>query len=252
VVPPNTLAEVWQLIRRNELSPERLRTLKASSPLGRILAAGLANAHAGRDVMKESIEEAASHVIHDLERYLNSLGTIAAIEPLLGLLGTVLGMIQVFSDVMLTAPATRTAGRRHLEGLDHHRGRAHRRDSRADACTAISCAASTPSWSDWSRRRSSWSTPCTVAVRLTCARRPHVKFRRKQRVEVGLDIHAADRRGVFLMLIFFMVSNDLHARGAPADQPARGRRHAGGRPEGAPRADRRGFRSYAAERQGAW
>jgi len=101
VVPPNTLAEVWQLIRQNELTPERLRELKASSPLGRILAAGLANAHAGRDVMKESIEEAASHVIHDLERYLNSLGTIAAVEPLLGLLGTVLGMIQVFSDVML-------------------------------------------------------------------------------------------------------------------------------------------------------
>ena len=52
VVPPNTLAEVWQLIRRNELSPDRLRTLKASPPLGRILAAGLASAHAGRDVMK--------------------------------------------------------------------------------------------------------------------------------------------------------------------------------------------------------
>jgi len=101
VVPANTLAEVWQLIRRNELSAERLRALKDSSPLGCVLAAGLANAHAGRDVMKESIEEAAGHVIHDLERYLNTLGTIASIEPLLGLLGTVLGMIQVFSDVML-------------------------------------------------------------------------------------------------------------------------------------------------------
>jgi len=100
VVPSNTLAEVWQLIRRNELSPERLRTLKASSPLGRIFAAGLENAHAGRDVMKESIEDAASHVIHDLERYLNTLGTIAEITPLLGLLGTVIGMIEMFSQVM--------------------------------------------------------------------------------------------------------------------------------------------------------
>jgi len=80
---------------------ERLRELKASSPLGYILAAGLANAHAGRDVMKESIEDAASHVIHDLERYLNALGTIAEVTPLLGLLGTVIGMIDMFTQVML-------------------------------------------------------------------------------------------------------------------------------------------------------
>jgi biopolymer transport protein ExbB len=101
VVPPNTLAEVWQMIRRNELGPDRIRALKASSPLGYIFAAGLANAHAGRDVMKESIEEAAGHVIHDLERYLNSLGTIAEVTPLLGLLGTVVGMIEMFTQVML-------------------------------------------------------------------------------------------------------------------------------------------------------
>lgn len=101
VVPKHTLAEVWEWIRRNELSADRIRGLKDTSPLGRIIAAGLANAHHGRDAMKESIEEAASHVVHDLERYLNTLGTIAAITPLLGLLGTVVGMIQVFSDVML-------------------------------------------------------------------------------------------------------------------------------------------------------
>jgi len=101
VVPPNTLAEVWQMIRRNELGAERIRELKASSPLGYILAAGLANAHAGRDVMKESIEEAAGHVIHDLERYLNTLGTIAEVTPLMGLLGTVIGMIEMFTQVML-------------------------------------------------------------------------------------------------------------------------------------------------------
>lgn len=101
IVPANTLAELWDWIRRDELSTERMRELKRSSPLGRILAAGLNNSHHGREVMKESIEEAASHVVHDLERYLNTLGTIAQITPLLGLLGTVVGMIQVFSDIMI-------------------------------------------------------------------------------------------------------------------------------------------------------
>jgi biopolymer transport protein ExbB len=99
VVPRETLAEVWEWLRRNELTTERLRALRNASPLGRILAAGLANAHQGRDVMRESIEEAASHVVHDLERYLNTLGTIAEICPLLGLLGTVAGMIEMFTQV---------------------------------------------------------------------------------------------------------------------------------------------------------
>jgi biopolymer transport protein ExbB len=99
IVPRQTLAEVWEWMRRNELTTDRLRELRAASPLGRILAAGLANAHHGRDVMKESIEEAAGHVVHELERYLNTLGTIAEITPLLGLLGTVAGMIEMFSQV---------------------------------------------------------------------------------------------------------------------------------------------------------
>jgi len=92
---------VWTWIKNNQLDAAKIKTLKASSPLGRILAAGLSNSRHGRDVMKESIQEAASHVIHDLERYLNSLGTIAAITPLLGLLGTVIGMIKVFTEIML-------------------------------------------------------------------------------------------------------------------------------------------------------
>ncbi|HBO12728.1 MAG TPA: biopolymer transporter ExbB, partial [Halieaceae bacterium] len=88
------------------------RKLRESSPLGRILAAGLANAHHGREVMKDSIEEAAAHVVHELERYLNTLGTIAAIAPLLGLLGTVVGMIKVFSEIMVqgTGNASALAG----------------------------------------------------------------------------------------------------------------------------------------------
>lgn len=101
IAPKHLLAEVWTWIKNNQLDAAKIKALKASSPLGRILAAGLSNSRHGRDVMKESIQEAASHVIHDLERYLNSLGTIAAITPLLGLLGTVIGMIKVFTEIML-------------------------------------------------------------------------------------------------------------------------------------------------------
>lgn len=100
IAPPHLLANVWKQLKAGELDGGKLRKLRESSPLGRILAAGLANSHHGRDVMKESIEEAAGHVVHDLEKYLNTLGTIAAIAPLLGLLGTVVGMIRVFAEIM--------------------------------------------------------------------------------------------------------------------------------------------------------
>jgi biopolymer transport protein ExbB len=100
ISPPHLLALVWRQLKNNEMDAPKLRTLRNSSPLGEILAAGLGNAHHGRDVMKESIEEAAGHVVHDLERYLNPLGTIAAVTPLLGLLGTVVGMIKVFTEIM--------------------------------------------------------------------------------------------------------------------------------------------------------
>ncbi|GHD11020.1 translocation protein TolQ [Halioglobus japonicus] len=100
IAPPHLLATVWKQLKAGEMDANRLKALKQSSPLGRILAAGLGNAYHGREVMKESIEEAASHVVHDLERYLNTLGTIAAIAPLLGLLGTVVGMIKVFAEIM--------------------------------------------------------------------------------------------------------------------------------------------------------
>ena len=100
IAPPHLLATVWKQLKAGEMDASRLKTLKQSSPLGRILAAGLSNAYHGREVMKESIQEAAQHVVHDLERYLNTLGTIAAIAPLLGLLGTVVGMIKVFAEIM--------------------------------------------------------------------------------------------------------------------------------------------------------
>jgi biopolymer transport protein ExbB len=112
IAPPHLLATVWKQLKAGEMDATRLRTLKQSSPLGRILAAGLGNAYHGRDVMKESIEEAAGHVVHDLERYLNTLGTIAAVAPLLGLLGTVVGMIKVFAEIMTqgTGNASALAG----------------------------------------------------------------------------------------------------------------------------------------------
>ncbi|MEP4148117.1 MAG: MotA/TolQ/ExbB proton channel family protein [Halioglobus sp.] len=100
IAPPHLLATVWKQLKGGEMDAAKLKTLKQSSPLGRILAAGLSNAYHGREVMKESIQEAAQHVVHDLERYLNTLGTIAAISPLLGLLGTVVGMIRVFAEIM--------------------------------------------------------------------------------------------------------------------------------------------------------
>ncbi|WP_408631105.1 MotA/TolQ/ExbB proton channel family protein [Marinimicrobium alkaliphilum] len=101
VAPRHLLAQVWSWLKNNQLDAGKLRELKQSSPLGQILAAGLSNSRHGREVMKDSIQEAANQVIHELERYITALGTIAAIAPLLGLLGTVIGMIKVFTAIML-------------------------------------------------------------------------------------------------------------------------------------------------------
>lgn len=101
IAPKTLLAQVWAWIKNNQLDVSKLRELKQSSPLGYILSAGLSNSKHGRDIMKDSIQEAANKVIHDLERYVGILGTIANIAPLLGLLGTVLGMIEIFNGIML-------------------------------------------------------------------------------------------------------------------------------------------------------
>lgn len=101
IAPRNQLAEVWTAMRSSEFDGQRLRELRGANPLGQVLAAGIANAKRGREVMKEAMEESASQVAHDLERYLTSLGVIASISPLLGLLGTVVGMIKVFTALML-------------------------------------------------------------------------------------------------------------------------------------------------------
>jgi biopolymer transport protein ExbB len=99
VIPRDLAAKVWEWARERQLDEKHLRALAANSPLGRVLAAGLANRNQSREVMQEVVEDTGRHVIHDLERYLNSLGTIAAVSPLLGLLGTVIGMVKVFTAI---------------------------------------------------------------------------------------------------------------------------------------------------------
>ncbi|MGI9342430.1 MAG: MotA/TolQ/ExbB proton channel family protein [Gammaproteobacteria bacterium] len=99
VLPRNLTRQVWEWVSKNQLNHQHIETLHHGSPLGEILAAGLANRHRERDIIKESIEDAGRQVVHDLERFLHSLGTIAAITPLLGLLGTVIGMVKVFAAI---------------------------------------------------------------------------------------------------------------------------------------------------------
>jgi len=99
VLPRNLTRQVWEWVSKNQLNHTHIESLHNGSPLGEILAAGLANRHREREVIKESIEDTGRQVVHDLERFLNSLGTIAAITPLLGLLGTVIGMVKVFAAI---------------------------------------------------------------------------------------------------------------------------------------------------------
>ena len=99
VIPKHLVAQIWHWHSKGQLGDEQIVSVRKGSALGRVLAAGLSNMNNSRDVMKESIEEIGRHEVHELERYLNSLGTVAAITPLLGLLGTVIGMIKVFSVI---------------------------------------------------------------------------------------------------------------------------------------------------------
>ena len=98
VAPKELLPKVLNEYRRNGVSPEFLTRLQLHSPLGKILAAGLKNVKSTREVMKESIEESGRVVAHDLSRYLTTLGTIAALSPLMGLFGTLVGMIEIFGS----------------------------------------------------------------------------------------------------------------------------------------------------------
>ena len=98
IIPPTLLDQVVGVYQRQGLSAEVIDRLSRDSPLGAVLAAGLRNLKSSRYVMKEAIEEAGRAVAHDLERFLTTLGTIATAAPLLGLFGTVIGMIEIFGS----------------------------------------------------------------------------------------------------------------------------------------------------------
>ena len=96
ILPPNLLPEVIAVTRSGSVDAEVVERLESNSPLGRVLSAGMRNREASREVMKEAIEEAGRAAAHQLERYLTTLGTIATLAPLMGLFGTVIGMIELF------------------------------------------------------------------------------------------------------------------------------------------------------------
>lgn len=98
VIPANLLDQVITNLRQHGPNPDLLRALSDGSPLGRILVAGIRNIGASRELMKEALEESGRAVAHDLERYLMALGTIASVAPLMGLLGTVVGMVEIFGS----------------------------------------------------------------------------------------------------------------------------------------------------------
>ncbi len=99
VIPRELTSKVWKLVESGQLTDKHVAALAQNSALGQVLAAGLANRHRSREHVKEAIEDTGRHVVHELERFLNMLGTIAAVSPLLGLLGTVVGIITAFNAI---------------------------------------------------------------------------------------------------------------------------------------------------------
>ena len=109
IIPPELIrpsSQVWLMAKAHRFDEISLHHLRISSPLGKILATGIVNSHHGREIMKDCIEDVGRQIAHDLERFLNTLGTIASISPLLGLLGTVDGMIRVFATITSQGPGS--------------------------------------------------------------------------------------------------------------------------------------------------
>jgi len=99
VLPSELTEKVWRWVEQGQMQDKHITALQQNSPLGKILAAGLANRHRDRVVMRESIEDTGRHIVHELDRFIGTLGTIASLSPLMGLLGTVIGMIRTFNAI---------------------------------------------------------------------------------------------------------------------------------------------------------
>jgi biopolymer transport protein ExbB len=101
VLPAELTGKVWHWVEQRQIQDKHIAALQQNSPLGKILAAGLANRHRDRMVIRESIEDTGRHIVHELDRFIGTLGTIASLCPLMGLLGTVIGMIQTFNSITM-------------------------------------------------------------------------------------------------------------------------------------------------------
>jgi biopolymer transport protein ExbB len=99
VLPSELTDKVWKWVEQRQIQDKHILALQQNSPLGKILAAGLANRHRERSIIKEAIEDTGRHVVHELDRFIGALGTIASVSPLMGLLGTVVGMIRTFNAI---------------------------------------------------------------------------------------------------------------------------------------------------------
>src|SRR6202163_4676000 len=99
VLPPDLTRKVWKLVEANQINDKVIAALEQNSPLGKLLATGLANRNRPREGLMERLEDTGRHVVHELERFLNTLGTISGVSPLLGLLGNETGIIKAFTQI---------------------------------------------------------------------------------------------------------------------------------------------------------
>ncbi|GFE80819.1 translocation protein TolQ [Steroidobacter agaridevorans] len=99
VLPSELTEKVWRWVEQGQIQDKHIAALQQNSPLGKILAAGLANRNRDRVVIREAIEDTGRHVVHELDRFIGTLGTVASLSPLMGLLGTVIGMIRTFNAI---------------------------------------------------------------------------------------------------------------------------------------------------------
>ncbi len=204
VLPDDLTRQVWEWVSRNELNHSHIQSLQAGSPLGRVLAAGLVNRNRDRQIMKEGIEDTGRHVVHDLERYLNLLATIAYVSPLLGLLGTTTGMVNIFAA--LSAGGTSAIRRCSPAAFPGPWSRPSAvfpwrspRSSRTGTCAT----ASTDSSSTWKRKPSrSWRR--SIGAGIWTASGTAMRLQ-KRRNDEHLELNVVSLVDVVLLLLIFFV-----------------------------------------------